>query len=140
MKKRIFIIIAAFLLLITGCGGEKGATTYQELTLDELTKKIDAKENFVLVLGSSTCSACATYKVTMEEIITKYNLTIYHFDGGELKDEERAKLLSIVYYTSTPTTVYFKDGKAEETHKRLVGAVEYDKAIDFLKQKGYIGK
>lgn len=138
MKKRIFIVIAALLLLLTGCGDKK--KTYHEITLDELNSKIEAKDDFVLVLGASTCSACASYKVTMEKVINEYDLEVFYLDGGDLKTEEKAALLKIVYYTSTPTTVYFTDGIASDTHNRIVGAANYDAIVEDFKDNGYIGK
>lgn len=138
MKKRIFIMITALLLLLTGCGEKK--EVYHEITLDELTSKIEAKDDFILVLGSSSCSACATYKITMEKVVQNYDVEVFYLDGGDLENEARAKLLNIVYYNSTPTTVYFNDGVASDTHNRIVGAANYDDIVKDFKDNGYIGK
>ena len=133
-KKLLFVIIGVLLFLVTGCGEKE----YHEVTIDDLTKMVEAKESFVLVIGSETCSACESFKPTMERIITKYNIRINYINVYPLNEEEKAKLLSYVYYNSTPTTVYFEDGKVTETHNRLTGAVTYDKVVESLKKNGYI--
>ena len=135
MKKKILLVIAILLFILTGCGKK---TTYNEVKIDELTKMIDNKESFVLVIGSDVCSACEAFRPTMEKIIVNYNLEINYINVNALKDEEKAKLLTYVYYANTPTTVYFEKGVATETHNRIVGAASYDKVLESLKNNGYI--
>ena len=135
MKKKILFILAILLFAVTGCGKK---TTYNEIKIDELTKMIENKESFVLVIGSETCSACEVYKPTMEKIISNYNITVNYINVYPLDEKEKAKLLSYAYYISTPTTVYFEKGKATETHNRIVGAANYDTVLESLKKNGYI--
>ena len=86
MKKKIlFVTIIALLFALTGCGKE---TTYHEVSIDELTKMVENKESFVLVIGSETCSACESYKPTMEKIISTYNIRINYINIYPLKDEQ----------------------------------------------------
>ncbi len=136
MKKKILLLIVAIIAIaLTGCGGEKG---YHEVKIDELGKMIKDKESFVLVIGSETCSACEAYKPTMEKVITTYNVRVNYINIYPLKDEEKAELLSYVYYNSTPTTVFFEEGVASGTHNRITGAESYDKVVEMLKKNGYI--
>ena len=136
MKKKIlFIIMIALLFVATGCGNE---TTYHEVSYDELNKMIEKKESFVLVIGSETCSACESYRPTMEKIITNYNIRINYINVYQLSQEEKAGLLKNVYYANTPTTVYFEKGVATETYNRIVGAATYDTVVESLKKNGYI--
>ena len=134
-KKVLFIIMVALLFVATGCGKE---TTYSEVTYDELNKMVENKESFVLVIGSETCSACESYKPTMEKITTNYNVKINYINVYPLSDEQKAGLLKLVYYTSTPTTVYFEKGQATGTHNRIIGAANYDDVLASLKKNGYI--
>ena len=137
MKKKTFFMMIILLLLfgLTGCGKY---TTYNEVSYDELMKMIKDKESFVLVIGSETCSACESYKPTMEAIITKYNIKVDYINVYRLSQEQKAELIKHAYYSNTPTTVYFEKGVATETHNRLVGAVSYDKLLESLKKNGYI--
>ncbi len=135
MRKKLFaVIILALLFVLTGCK----KTTYEEVTIDELTKMVNDKESFVLVIGSETCSACESYRPVMEKVIQEYNLTINYINIYQLTDEEKAKLLTYAYYANTPTTVYFEKGVATDTYNRIVGAVSYDKVVESLKRNGYI--
>ncbi len=136
MKKKIlFVIVAVLLFVVTGCGKE---TTYHEVSYDELGKMIKNKESFVLVIGSETCSACESYKPTMEKIITNYNIRVNYINVYQLTQEQKAGLIKYVYYANTPTTVYFVNGEATETHNHIVGAADYDKVLASLKKNGYI--
>lgn len=136
MKKRfLFVIMIALLFALTGCGKE---TTYHEVSYDDLNKMIENKESFVLVIGSETCSACESYKPTMEKIISTYNIRVNYINIYPLTDKEKAGLISHVYYANTPTTVYFVKGEATDTYNRLVGAVDYDTVLASLKKNGYI--
>ena len=128
-------MFVAIIFAITGCGKE---TTYHEVSYDELNKMVKNKESFVLVIGSETCSACELYKPTMEKIITNYNIRINYINVYPLKEEEKAGLLQLAYYSNTPTTVYFVDGVATENYNRLVGAKSYDDVVASLKKNGYI--
>ncbi len=134
MKKKILLVLALLLFTLTGCA----KTTYSEIKLDELGKKIENKESFALVIGSETCSACEAYRPIMEQVISKYNLTIYYINIYPLTTEQKAKLVSYVYYSNTPTTVFFTDGEVKDTHNNLVGAVSYDKVVARLIEMGYI--
>ena len=136
MKKKLLLFFGCFLFILTGCS----KTTYKEIKLDELTKKIENKDSFVLVIGSETCSACEAFKPTMEQVIKKYNLTIYYINIYPLTTEEKAKLVSYIYYTNTPTTIIFTNGENKDTHDNIVGAVSYDKVVQKLKEKGYINE
>ncbi len=136
MKKKIlFVIMALLLVVVTGGGKER---TYHEVSYDELNKMVKDKESFVLVIGSETCSACESYKPTMEKIITNYNVRINYINIYQLSEEEKAGLIQLAYYANTPTTVYFKDGVATDTYNRIVGAASYDTVLESLKKNGYI--
>lgn len=123
-------IIAIFAL--TGCGGPK---TYDEITYDELNKMINNKEDFVLMIGAESCSACNSYKIALNKIIEKYKIDIKYIDNDKLSEDEYANLQSNFYFTSTPTTVFVENGKEKE---RMVGNKKYSETVKKLKQNKYI--
>ena len=140
MKKKIILIMIALLLCVTGCGNDKEKeSTYHEITFEQLNQKITNKEDFILLIGSSDCSACAAYKNALDAVISKYNVYVNYLDVKELKDEEKAAVLPY-YYQTTPTTVYFNDGIVSDTHNRIVGAASFDDIVADFKTNGYIGK
>lgn len=131
--KKIFIILCA--LFLVGCSNPK----YTELSCDDLFTKLENKDTFVLVFGSDTCSACKSYEPTMQKVMKDTNLEIFYINLHVLSDEDYSKIYSSYVVTSTPTTLFFKDGVETSTYDRIVGAVDYDEVIKKLEKLGYIG-
>ncbi len=134
MKKILLSLIGLFLL--TGCG----QNNYTQLSYTELETKLNNDEDFVLVIGSSTCSACELYEETMKDIMSKNKIEIFFLDLNALSDEESTKAYSKFHVDSTPTTIFIKDGEETGTHNRIVGAGDYDAVFSKLQQLGYIGE
>jgi len=132
MKKILIIICALFLV---GCSNPK----YTEISVTQFQEKLDAKESFILVIGSDTCSACKSYEPTMQKVMKDTNLEIFYINLHVLSDEDYSKIYSSYVVTSTPTTLFFKDGVETSTYDRIVGAVDYDEVIKKLEKLGYIG-
>lgn len=139
MKKIIlgFVVMIGVCLCITGCGSKK--TTYTELSYADFMKKIENKESFPLVVGSSQCSHCADFKITMEKFIKDYQVTVYYVDILKLSEEEYNKFVTIVNFGgSTPTTVFITDGEEKTVYNRIVGALSYSKVVSKYTSAGYI--
>lgn len=131
--KKIFILIV-ILFMFTGCG----RSSYDEISYSELDSMIDKKEDFILFIGSSGCTACAAYKVTLDDIIKEYNIDVKYIDLLELSDKEEASLMGEFPITGTPTTIFITDGVEEDTHNRIDGNLKKSKIIEKLKENGYI--
>lgn len=132
MKKILIILCALFLV---GCSNPK----YTEISVTQFQEKLDAKESFILVIGSDTCSACKSYEPIMQKVMKDTNLEIFYINLHVLSDEDYSKIYSSYVVTSTPTTLFFKDGVETSTYDRIVGAVDYDEVIKKLEKLGYIG-
>lgn len=124
------------ILFVTGCGGK---STYTELSYQQLVDKLENKDSFVLVIGSETCQHCADYKVTMEKVIKKNNIEIFYINLAGLSNEDYAKLYSKYTVSSTPTTLFIKNGEEESTYNRIAGAKSYADVVNTLKKQGYLG-
>jgi len=136
MKKILMILFILGITLITGCGN-KG---YTEVNYNELEQKLENKDNFVLVIGSETCGACANYEITMKKVINKNNVEIFYLDLHALSDDDYAKAYSKFVFQSTPTTVFIKDGKETTTYDRIIGSAGYNDVVEALKKHGMIGE
>lgn len=136
MKKIGTIMLA--ILIIFGLSGCKKYTTYTEISYTQLKEKMEAKDTFVLVVGAAHCSACKEYKTTMEEIIHDKQIEIFYIDMDNLTEEEDAKLYSEFVVTSTPTTIFFKDGEQTRTYDRITGAADYQKVEKALIKQGFL--
>lgn len=137
--KKILTILATFILIITLTGCNK-YTTYTELSYDEFQAKLENKDTFVIVMGSSTCSACAHYKTTMETVIKDYQVEIFYLGLDKLSDETYSKIYSKYVITSTPTTIFIENGEETSTYNRLIGSKSYNDIVASLEKHGYIGE
>lgn len=135
MKKILLLIIS--IILLSGCNKYN---EYTQINYEELQKKLDNKDSFVLVVGSSTCSACSKYKTTMEKVIKDKDIEIFYIDLNSLTTEEKSKLYSKFVVNSTPTTIFIKNGIEESTYNRIVGAAGYSEIIDKLEKMEFIGE
>lgn len=46
--KRLFLVLTALLLLLTGCGGKESDNSYQQITQEEAKEMIDTQEVIIL--------------------------------------------------------------------------------------------
>ena len=120
--------------MLTGCS----KTTYDEISYSELNEKLENKEDFILFIGSSTCSACAAYEITLNDIIEEYNVDVKYIDLSKLSDGDESALVSEFPITGTPATIFITDGDEKDTHNRIDGNEKKSKIIEKFKENGYI--
>lgn len=132
MKK--IAILVTILFMLTGCS----KTTYDEISYSELNEKLENKEDFILFIGSSTCSACAAYEITLNDIIEEYNVDVKYIDLSKLSDGDESALVSEFPITGTPATIFITDGDEKDTHNRIDGNEKKSKIIEKFKENGYI--
>lgn len=134
MKKFKYILLLLIPLMLVGCskGGLVKPTedneNIKEIPVVELAKKINDKESFVLYLHSQYCGACQQFNPTLQEAVKKADINILAIDTAELEEEDAKQLFSLIEFEYTPTTVFYKEGKEDET-KRIVGAIEQDELV-----------
>ncbi len=136
--KKFLIILSFVLIFVTGCGSKK-FTTYDEISYNDYKDLVSNKKTFPLVIGSSTCSACSLFKPTMEAFISKYNIDVKYIDISKLSTEESNSFMSEVGFKSTPTTVFYVNGKQESAYLRIVGSESLDNVVKAYTRMGYIG-
>ncbi len=141
MKKVLIIFLGIIIFSISGCGHG----SINEITIKDYNEMVENKDNFILFIGSHNCSHCTEYRVTLEEVIKKYNINFNYLDVANLTDEEYEKFTKEIIFTGTPTTVFIEEGKDNscnvfscDSSKRIDGALSYDEIIQILKNKGYI--
>ncbi len=139
MKKIIGLLFIA-LLVVSGC---MSTMSLNYLKTTQVMEKMDNKEDFVLIVGSSTCGACIAYKPILEEVVKNKEATIFYvqYDTEGIKadnsvDEEgRANINKLFdeYFegkiTGTPSTVHVVAGKIASYE---TGMLSYVQLIDWL--------
>ena len=138
MKKKIFVFGLIIMMVFMTSACKKKMTTYEEITYSEFQEKIKNKESFILFVGSKTCSACDRYKVTLNEIIKDYQVKVYYIDIANFDINEQREFLTIINFSSTPTTVFITNGEEKTVYNRIVGALPYSKIEKKLEKAGYI--
>ena len=135
LKKVVYILILIPLLfIISGCGNK----TYDEITYKELNNMLADKESFVLFIGSTTCTHCDAYKVTLNKVIEEYNVDVKYIDIYKISENKVSSLQAKFPFTGTPTTVFIKNGEEESTFNRIEGEASYSEVVDAFKENGYI--
>lgn len=141
MKKILMIFIGLITLFMVGCS--RGSI--EEITFDDYIQMKEQKESFILFIGSRTCSHCAEFKITLEDVIEDYNVNFKYLDIGNLTEDERKNFSSDIRFDGTPTTVFIENGvdnscnlfSCDDT-KRIEGAQKYENVVKILKNNGYI--
>ena len=133
----VILFILIIVLLINNNNTPKG--NLEEITYNQIQKKINNKEDFVIVLSQTTCSHCAEYKPKVKQVAKKYNITIYYLDYDKYEEKTMNEIIETFNFDGgTPTTFFYKEGKETSVMNRLTGSVSEDKVIASLKKLGYI--
>lgn len=148
MKKRnkifygaiiIFIALISILLINYIVSPKKGEL--KEISYNEIKKKTENKDDFILVVSKSTCSHCATYKPKVEKIAEDYGITIYFINYDNEKEETQKEFLKEFNLDgSTPITMFIENGKETSILNRLEGDLSSSKVIEKIKEMGFIKK
>ena len=83
MKKKIFSLLLTIFLLM-GCSSSK----LSKLTLDELNKKIENKETFIVYFYKSD----SKLEETLNDVLESNNLEGFKVDTSKITNEEKNKL------------------------------------------------
>lgn len=156
LKKCLSLVFLSFLCF--GCTMSQEAFQEIDVSAQELQEKLDAKEDFVLIIereGCSYCEAIDSYIETTQEEhpgIVLYRLDITDFDLVRQKEddmtlvsqsEEGQILLDMApYFLYTPTLYIIENGEATQAGigydeaTKEVSLWDVDSTIDFDQAKG----
>lgn len=135
--KKIMLLMICAICCLTACSSKK-ITTYEEINYEEFKQKIENKESFALFVGSHDCTHCDDYKVTLNRLVSEYQIVVYYIDIANMKTDEYSEFKTKINFSSTPTTVFIKDGAEETVYNRIVGALPYSKVVKKFTKAGYI--
>ncbi len=133
LKSKTFLIIASVLIILIAIGislfliFNPRLKTYKTINYNDLQELIDSGDKFVLFIGSESCSHCTIFKVTVNEVVSDYNIIVNYIDIGKLSDEEYAYLNSHLSFNGTPTTVLIDSGD-EDVENRVLTKIRGSKS------------
>lgn len=131
MKKVLSLfIIFICIFLITGCSNKY----LKEISYNEYKKLIENKETFAVEIMRSGCSACESFKPTLEDFVNEYKVEVKYINTDKLTDEE----IDEFGISGTPTIIFYKDGVEKTVSSRLIGAVSLDKIVSKFKANEFI--
>ena len=130
MKKFIVLMLTGLLVLV-GCSSGKS----YEVSTQSIVDRVDAKESFILYVGSKDCSACQQFSPTFEEVYNDYPDTLYsiEYTSAMSKDKELFEGLeesTIGVVTGTPSVYVIKDGVVAEKRTGILKYSELETLIE----------
>ena len=140
-KKRLIILsICLFIIVIGGfiLSSAFDKKYLKEIKYDEVVKKIENKDSFVLLLSQTTCSHCMDFKPKLRKVAKKYKLVVYYLETDLLDKETYDDLKKYFSFSGTPTTVFVIDGEEKTAATRINGDATIEKIINKLKSNGFI--
>ena len=133
----LIVILLASLIFLNQDNKKTGSLN--KINYKELTKKIENKDSFILIVSQSTCTHCASYKPKVEIIAKKHKLNIYYIDYDLEKDKTKEKFLEEYDLDgSTPITLFIKKGKQTSIFDRIEGDISDTKVIEKFKKMRFI--
>lgn len=116
----IAIVAVIGILLIQKFSDDK--VFFKELNYKELTKKIEDKDSFLLLIKKDDCAYCDLFFPKIEKIINENKVEkAYYINTSNLSEKEYEELGSLIKYNGTPTTVFFDKGTEMDLWTRIDG-------------------
>ena len=124
--KKVFkcLLLTISILFVTGCGN----SVVKEIDYDEFNTMINKKEDFIIYVGSATCSNCEEFSPKFENVVKKYDIDdVFYIDLDKFSDDEKSKLNKIINISGTPTVAFIDDGIEESSFNRITGMLQKKK-------------
>ena len=141
VKRKVIILVCICLIILIGAfiaDRILGKTYFNEIKYNEVIEKIDNKESFVLLISQTDCTHCISYKPKLEDVANEHKINIYYIDVDLLSEEENNNLNSYINFSSTPITVFLKNGEETTVATRINGDASKEKIEKKLKTNGFI--
>ena len=141
MKKIIIIsitIVTLFILLLTFGTKKDNSSYFKIISYNEYTELINNKKDFILILSQDGCSHCKKYLPIAKKVANDNKVNIYDINLSTLNSIEKSKIANSYNLKVTPTTIFIKKGKEEDTTSRIISSTSEEKVISKLKELKYI--
>lgn len=134
--KKILLCLVMVLLVVSGCASKEEVSYSYELSVQDVITKLENDETFIVYLGTTNCSACATFAPIAEKMNENYGTQIYHVELDLEKDEDlKNSLLEAMPVTYTPSINIVVDGEIVDNYE---GVLEYMDLKEFISEYGFV--
>lgn len=141
LKKKVTILVVVCLVVLVGsliADKILSKNYFTEIQYDALIEKIENKDDLIVLISQTTCGHCASYKPKLEDMANKHKVEIYYIDVDLLDEDEYNNLIKYINFSSTPVTVFLKNGEEKTAVNRINGDASRDKIERKLKSNGFI--
>lgn len=141
VKKRAIIIAVICLIVLIGgfvINSILGKSYFKELEYDDVIDKIENKEDFILLVSQTGCTHCISYKPKLKEVAKEHKVYVYYIDVDLLNEKETDNLKKYISFTSTPVTLFLRNGEELTAANRITGDANKEKIIKKFKSNGFI--
>lgn len=139
VKNKFLIIITLIIISLVGIIvllDEDDEKYLSEITYNELVKKIDNEENFILYIKQTNCSHCQKFTPNLQKVLNKYHIKAYYLNLTNLEDENKESFYKLVPVDGTPVVYFYEKG--EQLPTKIDGYREKSVIIGKLRSVGYI--
>ena len=123
MKRMLKLFsLLVVILLFSGC-----SNNIKEITYDELEKKLENNESFILEIVQDGCSNCTNFSPKFNDVLAEYKIEAFSINLTNITQEENQKLNNLYNVSGTPTVIFIEKGKEPSISRRIVGDISKDK-------------
>ncbi|MCH8646886.1 thioredoxin family protein [Staphylococcus lugdunensis] len=133
MKKLIITFVSVLIIIVIGLTlysklFKVEKPLYTKINTQQLKKKINDNEKFVVYLYQDNCSGCKRMKPIINEYIRKNKDKVFAIDVN--KSENIDYLSNKIKLEKTPTFIFYENGREKE---RIVGQMSEEEIKKKLK-------
>lgn len=135
MKKKLVILLATFILILTFVGCQSKEDKYLEqvkalkgIEIKELNKMIEEKKSFNLYIGRENCPYCLILAPQLSQLAKEDKIEIYYLNTIET-NPEMDKFVKEHKIEYVPSLIVFKEGIGQELaldHRKAKQQGKYD--------------
>lgn len=110
-----------------------------DITVNEMSEKINKKETFAIVFTQTTCSHCIDFKNMLSGYLLDHKVTLYDVVLDEAPQDEQQKNLETIRKTfpglkDTPSLYYVKAGEMDAMFNMGKEGITKDKFDDWVQE------
>ena len=157
MKKLVILVMCCFMFM--GCTStdsntedvqdskieiKEGTGTSEVIVIDDLIKKMDNKESFVVIVTQTYCNSCMAFFMEADAFLTESGVPLLELNLDNEK-KEPDEVLDILHdklheFVMTPSIYYVRDGEVKDYLLSSNERVQLSNYKEFLIRNNIIKK